>query len=38
MKNKHILIISTKLDLATDAVVRYLSSKDVKFTRLNSQD
>jgi glutathione synthase/RimK-type ligase-like ATP-grasp enzyme len=34
----HVLIISTKLDMATDVVVRLLNSRGVRITRLNTED
>ncbi|MGK5088295.1 hypothetical protein WDW86_12115 [Bdellovibrionota bacterium FG-2] len=34
----HILIVSTKVDISTDAVVRNLESRAVQCTRLNTED
>lgn len=37
-QDAHVLIVSTKLDISTDAVVRALASCGARFTRLNSED
>lgn len=36
--NPHVLIVSTALDLATDAVVRVLAQRGVRATRWNTED
>lgn len=37
-QDPHVLIVSTKLDISTDAVVRALASCGVRCTRLNTED
>lgn len=37
-QDPHVLIVSTKLDISTDAVVRALASRGARCTRLNSED
>jgi hypothetical protein len=37
-QDPHVLIVSTKLDISTDAIVRALASRGVGCTRLNTED
>lgn len=38
VKSPHVLIISTKVDVATDEIVRLLYKRGVRVTRLNTED
>jgi glutathione synthase/RimK-type ligase-like ATP-grasp enzyme len=37
-RESHVLIVSTKLDMATDAVVRRLQARGARISRLNTED
>src|SRR3954467_15933172 len=38
MSSPHVLVVSTKVDIATDAVMRLLNARGASVTRLNTED